>query len=326
MAELVFGTMQGARLSSLEICAGAGGQALGLERAGFEHETLIELDPAPCRTIRLNRPSWRIVERDLRSVNGEDYRGIDLIAGGVPCPPFSVAGQQRGARDERDLFPAALELVCSARPRAIMLENVPGFAGARFAGYRRLIGYRLSRLGYLVSWTILNASSYSVPQLRPRFILVALRSRDSHRFFWPDPHTHVITVGQALGDLMAERGWPHAHTWAEHANQVGPTLVGGSKLHGGPDLGPSRARRAWDALGVDGRGLAEAAPDRDFPEGARPRLTLRMAARLQGFPDDWRFNGCKTIAYRQIGNALPPPVAYAMGLALRKCLAGRAHL
>jgi DNA (cytosine-5)-methyltransferase 1 len=119
---------------------------------------------------------------------------------------------------------------------------------------------------------------------------------------------------------MAENGWKGARDWASRANAIAPTLVGGSKKHGGPDLGPTRARRAWLSLGVDGRTIAEEAPDVDFD--GLPRLTVRMAACIQGFPDYWRFVGRKTHAYRQVGNAFPPPVARAVGLQIKKAIVG----
>jgi DNA (cytosine-5)-methyltransferase 1 len=118
------------------------------------------------------------------------------------------------------------------------------------------------------------------------------------------------TVGDLLEDLMAERGWKGVDAWKKRADDIAPTLVGGSKKHGGPDLGPTRSRMAWASLGVDGRGLADQAPDPDFV--GMPRLTVRMCARVQGFPDDWHFVGKKTPTYRQVGNAFPPPVAHAV--------------
>ncbi len=306
-------------LTSIEICAGAGGQALGLEQAGFNHSVLVELDPAACQTLRFNRPNWRIVEGDLKEFSGVPYRGVDLLAGGVPCPPFSVAGRQLGRDDERDLFPEALRLVEEAEPRAVMLENVRGLLGGAFDEYRASMLSKLDQLGYTGEWRLLNASDFGVPQLRPRAILVAVRKDLPDSFSWPEHgESPVSTVGECISDLLGERGWRGVGEWKLGANKTAPTLVGGSKKHGGPDLGPTRAKKAWAELGVNGHGLADKAPDPDF-EGM-PKLTLRMAARIQGFPDTWSFAGNKTAVYRQIGNAFPPPVAKAVGLRIFQCL------
>lgn len=298
-------------LTSLEVCAGAGGQALGLEQAGFDHEGLVEIDSDCCKTLRLNRPEWSVHEYDLHEFDGRPYKGIDLLAGGLPCPPFSVAGKQLGEKDERNLFPQAIRLVDETRPKAVMIENVRGFLDAVFEDYRGYIKGELHKLGYETHWRLLNASDYGVPQLRPRVVIVALRHDIKDAFDWPVPNPHdAPTVGETLLELMAERGWRGAKKWAERADEIAPTLVGGSKKHGGPDLGPTRARKAWAALGVNGKTIAEEAPDPDFV--GMPRLTVRMAARIQGFPDSWKFHGRKTAAYRQVGNAFPPPVAKAV--------------
>jgi DNA (cytosine-5)-methyltransferase 1 len=311
------------KLSVLDICTGAGGQAIGLEAAGFVHEAAIEIDVAACQTLRLNRPSWRVIEGDIREVNGTNFRGIDMLAGGVPCPPFTIAGRQLGAEDERDLFPEAVRIIEEAKPSAVMLENVPGFASAKFAAYRSNLMLQLRRLGYEVEWKVLNASDYGVPQLRPRFVLVALLRPFFDNFHWPTPERVPPMVGQIIGDLMASRGWKGEAQWRCRANGIAPTLVGGSKKHGGPDLGPTRAREQWKILGVDGKGIADLPPGDDFPVDGLPRLTLRMTARLQAFPDTWVFAGSKTAAYRQVGNAFPPPVAQAVGRAIFSALIGR---
>ncbi|MBS0240150.1 MAG: DNA cytosine methyltransferase [Proteobacteria bacterium] len=305
--------------NSLEICAGAGGQAIGLEKAGFSHSALVELEPAACTTLRVNRPAWNVVEGDLRTFSASAYKGVDLLAGGVPCPPFSKAGKQLGNGDERDLFPEALRLVDEARPKAVMLENVRGLLDPVFGEYRSSIESRLRKLGYVAQWKILNASHFGVPQLRPRVVMVALRNEFADAFSWPEAiGQSPATVGECLTDLMAERGWRLADRWRTWANDIAPTLVGGSKKHGGPDLGPTRAKRAWAQLCVDGMGIADHAPDPDFV--GFPRLTARMAARLQGFPDEWKITGRKTAAYRQIGNAFPPPVAEAVAIQIRLAL------
>ena len=313
-------------LDVVEICAGAGGQALGLERAGFEHALAVELDPAACATLRANRPGWKVAEGDVADQalwRPRDYRGVALLAGGVPCPPFTVAGRQLGATDVRDLFAWAVELCAVIRPRALLLENVRGLSTSRFSAYRQHVLDRLRDLGYVPGWRLLHASDFGVPQLRPRTVLVALRPADAPWFRWPVPLGRPpASVGQTLGDLMAGRGWPGAAAWARRADRIAPTIVGGSKKHGGADLGPTRAKRAWAELGVDGIGIADRAPGRDAPPAVRPRLTCEMVTRLQGWQDDWgwQFSGRKTARYRQIGNAFPPPVAEAVGSAIRRAL------
>lgn len=314
-------------LDSIEICAGAGGQALGLEQAGFEHASLVEIESAACQTLRFNRAHWNVTEGDLRHYAADQWKGVALLAGGVPCPPFSRAGKQLGHADERDLFPEALRLVDECRPRAVMLENVRGLLDTVFDDYRARLISDLGKLGYAAEWRLLNASDYGVPQLRPRVIFVALKKSAAAFFSWPQPNPDAPrTVGATLHDLMAEQGWRGAAAWRERACDIAPTLVGGSKKHGGPDLGPTRAKKAWASLGVDGMGIADAPPLVDFV--GMPRLTVRMAARIQGFPDDWQFVGKKTSAYRQIGNAFPPPVAAAVGRQIAVALetAARQHV
>ncbi len=309
-------------ISSLEICAGGGGQALGLEQAGFAHEALVEIERHYCNTLRMNRPDWQVFEKDLRDFVHEDaqsFRGIDLLAGGLPCPPFSIAGKQLGDRDERNLFPVTLDLVDVTRPRAVMIENVRGMLGAVFEDFREQLKARFQKMGYRAEWRLFNSSDFGVPQLRPRVVIVALRTDSAHLFSWPTgTGCTPPTVGETLYDLIAERGWKGARRWRAHADDIAPTIVGGSLKHGGPDLGPTRARKAWATLGVDGLGIADEPPAPDFV--GMPRLTVRMVARLQGFPDNWEFSGRKTASYRQVGNAFPPPVARAVGERISQCL------
>jgi DNA (cytosine-5)-methyltransferase 1 len=307
-------------LTCVEICAGAGGQALGLSMAGFSHLALVEYEQEYCNVLKKNRPDWNVICADVKDFSGIPYRGkVDLFAGGVPCPPFSVAGKQLGKADERDLFPEAIRLIGEIEPKAIMLENVRGFLDPRFDAYRKEILESIEKLGYEVQIKLLNANDFGVPQLRPRVIIIGIKSDLKKEFTYPLPNPEeTLTVGETLIDLMSSNGWLGATKWAEKANDIAPTIVGGSKKHGGPDLGPVRARRAWEQLGVDGKGVANQAPERDF-EGL-PRLTSRMIARIQGFPDEWDFGQKKTAACRMIGNAFPPPVAKAVGNKIKEAL------
>lgn len=304
------------KFTALELCAGGGGQALGLEMAGFQHAAAVEYEAQFCETLRANRPKWNVLNQDIRDLKASDFTGLDLLAGGVPCPPFSIAGKQLGGDDERDMFPCAMALIKGAKPRAVLLENVQGLASAKFSEYRKNLERQLFKLGYQPEWRVLQAADFGVPQLRPRFVLVGLRKEDYERFLWPSPRFKRKIVGETLLDLMSSRGWQGAEDWAKNASDIAPTIVGGSKKHGGPDLGPTRAKKQWRELGVDGMGIANEPPDSSFSSSGHPRLTVRMVARIQGFPDSWTFEGKKTIAYRQVGNAFPPPVAQAVGKAI----------
>ncbi|MFE5819288.1 DNA cytosine methyltransferase [Streptomyces sp. NPDC056479] len=351
--------------TSIEICAGAGGQAIGLHGAGFRHLALVEIDKYAAATLRENievHPKWDWErdncdilckdvegfdpEEDLQKSVGFYRRGeVDLLAGGVPCPPFSHAGKQLGEDDERDLFPRILALAELIRPRAVMIENVRGLMDAKFDDYRSRIQARLEGMepaddglpGYeVVGWKVYEAEKFGVPQLRPRSILVAFRKDvlKDLKYEAPAPSAERVTVYRALKGTMLERIRPFEEgpraararqvfeDWKQAADKdVAPTLVGGSKKHGGADLGPSRAKKAWRALGVSGMGVANApvdgkptgTEDRDLfgPDG--PMLTVRQAAVIQGFPTRWDFSGGKTAQYRQVGNAFPPPVAQAIG-------------
>jgi DNA (cytosine-5)-methyltransferase 1 len=367
-------------LTVVEICAGAGGQALGLKLAGFKHQLAIELDPTAADTLRSNlravagtpadvKPEPRgqaakpkrkskalgagqeaaadepgtieiidgVITGDVADPNVwqkaqeaglATVGGFDLLAGGVPCPPFSIAGKQLGSNDERDLFAWAVEQCEKLQPKALLLENVRGLSMPRFSGYRQHILDRLIDMKYVAEWRLLQASDFGVPQLRPRFVLVALKEEFAPYFHWPDPRTGPLpTVGETLRELMASGGWEadQVDEWVKRANGVAPTIVGGSKKHGGADLGPTRAKRAWAALGVDAMGVADAppGPGASFENamGNGPKLTVEMVKLLQGWGGhQWNISGRKTSQYRQIGNAFPPPVAKAVGLAIKSAL------
>lgn len=311
----------GTKLACVEICAGGGGQALGLELAGFDHAALVDQDNHCCSTLQHNRPDWNVIKTDIAEFDGTPFKGVDLLAGGLPCPPFSVAGKQLGQSDERNLFPHALRLVDEIRPRAVLIENVRGLLSSTFEDYRSQIDKQFMKLGYKTDWKLLNAADFGVSQTRYRVALVAIKKELWNAYQWPAPALTIPpTVGEILWDLMAGDEWKGVDAWRKQANAIAPTIVGGSLKHGGPDLGPTRAKRAWAALSVDGHGIADNPPDKNF--SGKPRLTVRMVARLQGFPDSWMFSGKKTAAYRQVGNAFPPQMAMAVAKQIHSCLVG----
>ncbi|MFI6451919.1 DNA cytosine methyltransferase [Streptosporangium amethystogenes] len=320
-------------LKSLEICAGAGGQALGLEQAGFEPVMLIDNDPNACATLRTNRPHWDVQQLDLHDFVASDHPqvlDVDLMACGVPCTPFSIAGMQQGTEDERDLLKVAIWLAHEVQPKAILIENVPALLKeSKFARSRDFVKEELGHLGYWLHWDLLNAQDFGVAQRRPHSVLVALRKEYYDHFQWPCPTDFPLTVGEVLQASMASRGWEGASAWAKGANTIAPTIVGGSRKHGGADLGPSRTKAAWAKLGVNGSSLADEVPGPDFvlehgvgPKGwlGFPKLTVRQVAYLQGFPDDWIFCGRKTASYRQVAQTFPPPVATAVGEQIKRAL------
>ncbi|MFF5433854.1 DNA cytosine methyltransferase [Streptomyces griseofuscus] len=322
-------------LTSLEICAGGGGQALGVERAGFQHVALVERNPRACATLRQNRPSWNVIEKDLREFEPErdaNLTTIDLLAGGVPCTPYSIAGHQKGVNDERDLLPVALQLAKDLRPRAVMLENVKTLARDRnFAAVRQYIEDELRTIGYDVQFEVLDAQDFGVPQTRKRTLIVAVQ-KELKKFHWPMGAWELPpTVGEVLRESMKERGWGGADEWARLAHDIAPTIVGGSEKHGGGDLGPDRAKQRWGQLAVNGDSTTDQVPGPDFALQHNigrggwkgyPKLTPEQVALLQGFPADWMFAGSRTARYKQIGNAFPPPVAHAVASAIADVLLG----
>ena len=213
-------------LTCVEICAGAGGQALGLAMAGFVHVALVEYEEDYCKVLKQNRPEWNVICADVHDFDGRPYHGVDLLAGGVPCPPFSVAGKQLGQEDERDLFPEAIRLIKEIQPRAVMLENVRGFLDPGFDEYRDHIFTSIQKLGYVTHIKLLNASDYGVPQLRPRVVIIGIRKDQIGAFAYPDEQPDSApTVGDTLRDLMAQNGGEGAKQWASNAYRLEPPRV-----------------------------------------------------------------------------------------------------
>ncbi|MFE9306212.1 DUF6339 family protein [Streptomyces sp. NPDC006706] len=313
------------RFRSLEVCAGSGGQALGLERAGFDPVLLIDTKADACFTIDLNRPAWDIINIDLlefRPSMRPDVLGVDLVSGGLPrVKPQAPADRLEGAV-ERRLLRAVVNLACEVGTKALLIENLPELVdGPAFESDRTWIENELRQAGLRSSWKVLNAADFGVPQNRNSGLLVALKGPYFAHFRWPAPSgVPAPTVGQVLGPSMSARGWPGAQDWIKKADRIAPALVGGSDNRGGADLGPTGSKKAWAGLGVNGNSLGDEAPGADFPIDGEPKLTIDQAAMIQAFPAEWRLAGGKTSRYRQVGNAMPPPLATAVGLAIAAAL------
>jgi len=312
------------KLTSLEICSGAGGAAIGLHAAGFKSVGLIERNADAIKTLIVNNQLGPIFDRDVRKMNFSAYEGkIDLFAGGVPCQPHSSLGRRKGENDERDLFAYSVKLIKQIKPRAVILENVSGFGQRQTAVYRSRIIANLHAAGYDAEIFAIRASDYGLGQARPRLVLVAMRDGLMTRFKMPPILTsEPLTLGAALRDLMGANGWLGADAWAERANLVGPTIVGGSEKSGQLGFSSSFQLDEWYRLGIDGRSIADEAPSAAAPLDHLPFLTLQMGAALQGFPRGWTFTGNKAAQRRQVANAFPPILACAIGLAVREALTG----
>ncbi|MFE4599542.1 DNA cytosine methyltransferase [Kitasatospora indigofera] len=312
------------RYTAIDLCAGVGGQALGLETAGFNLSAALDIDPDSCTTMALNRPHWNVIEGDIGEIDPAEHATLDradLLACGMPRSPYTVAGHRRATADKRDTLRAALDMASYVRPRAVLLENIPAFMQSpKFEGERRLMKEELSHLGYDFTWQVLDSPNFGVPQQRSHGFVVAMRANDLAAFKWPAP-TDVTpsSLGETLRESMGARGWPEADAWADRATGIAPLVVGGATGRGGADLGPSRSKSQWARWGVYGGSIGDAVPDPDFrmdldiePRYGLPRVTVEQVALIQGFTPDWKIHGRKTSAYRQISQATPPAVAAAV--------------
>ncbi|MDE8761968.1 MULTISPECIES: DNA cytosine methyltransferase [Rhizobium] len=325
------------KLTVVELCAGAGGMSLGLEDAGYHPLALFEFDKHAAATLRLNRPLWNVVEADIREVDFTAYRsaGVDLLVGGPPCQGYSIDGKGLGKDDPRDLLLECARAVREILPRAFVFENVVGLLNARHADHLGNFLKQLKKSGYAVQILRMEADEYGVAQERTRMLFVGMRQADMGAFRAPPTFPQWRSnLGDVLEDLMAANGWTGAKEWAEaRRNHVvvrdgvakrgalASTVVGRK--------GGSREKEAarWAAKGIDIATVADAAPTQQQADmagsGFLPQLTLRMRARLQGFPDYWDFVGGKDASARQVGNAVPPVIAQAIGLAIRSALTGK---
>jgi len=326
--------------TSIELFAGGGGLALGMEMAGFHHIMLNEFDHSACETLRVNRPNWNVIEGDIHDLDFTQYRGkVDFISGGFPCQAFSYAGEKRGFEDARGtLFFEMARAVKEAQPKVFMGENVKGLFTHDNGRTLQVIKDVIKDIGYtLVEPEVLKAILYQVPQKRERLILVAVRNdlADKVDFHFPEPYERVLTLRDALYkgilyncDVPASEGQkypqrkkeimemvPEGGNWRDLPEDIQKEYLKGSISLDGGKTGIARR------LSMDEPSLTlTCAPamkqtERCHPYETRP-LTVREYARIQTFPDDWKFMGKLDSQYKQIGNAVPVNLAYAIGRSL----------
>ncbi len=330
--------------TGIELFAGAGGLALGLEKAGFTHVALNEIMPDACNTLRANRPQWNILEGDVAQLSFEAYRGkVDMVSGGFPCQAFSYAGKKLGFEDTRGtLFYQFARVVKEVQPKIFLGENVRGLLEHNEGKTLGTIKDVINELGYtLVEPRFLKAIFYRVPQKRERLFLVGIRNdlADKMTFNWPSPYKRILTLRDALkagelyetdvpdspGQKYPQRKReilshvPQGGYWRDLPLDMQKEYMKGSFNLPGGKTGMAR-RLSWDEPSLTLTcAPAQKQTERCHPDETRP-LTTREYARIQTFPDDWDFVGKMDSVYKQIGNAVPVNLAYAMGRALVRML------
>lgn len=326
--------------TSVELFAGGGGMALGMEKAGFKHVLLNEFESFACKTLRVNRPEWNIIEGDVRHIDFSPLRDkVDFLSGGFPCQAFSFAGKQGGFNDIRGtLFFELARAVKEINPKVFMCENVKGLVSHDGGRTFQTICNVIAELGYtLVPPRVIKAVMYQVPQKRERIILIAIRNDIAPyvSFQWPSPYSRVLTLRDAFyesviydtpvpeseGSRYPEKKQkvlelvPQGGDWRNLPEAVAREYMGGSWLLGGGKTGMARR------LSLDEPSLtltcspAQKQTERCHPLYTRP-LSVREYARIQTFPDNWVFQGTIIERYKQIGNAVPVNMAWAIGRSL----------
>ena len=317
-------------LRALSLFSGGGGLDLAFDRAGYEHVASFDTLDICAATLKRSRPAWSVfggANGDVCKVDWSSYRGrVDVIHGGPPCQPFSIAGRRRGNADERDMWPAFIAAVIAVKPAAFIAENVPGLINARFDQYVRDSILRPLEADYEVVSFRLQAADFGVPQSRNRVIFVGFESHSSASSFAVPEPTHV-----PQDDLFSSQHTPGARC-ALGLSNIGfdcfaPTLRSGFT---GPrkttSILNSRASQAvWDRLQIWPNGVQRTRLDalKFPPENGHFRLSTDDCALLQGFPEDWVFEGAVYQVLGQIGNSVCPPVGYAIAKAVLDALGGR---
>ncbi len=326
--------------TSIELFAGGGGLALGMEKAGFKHILLNEFDRSACNTLRVNRPEWNVIEGDIRNIDFTPLYGkIDFLSGGFPCQAFSYAGKQGGFNDIRGtMFFELARAVKEIRPRVFMGENVKGLVSHDNGKTFKTICNVISELGYtLIEPKVLKAIKYQVPQKRERIILIAIRNDIAEKasFKWPSPFHRIMTLKDAFykgiiydKEVPASDGAsypvkkkkvlelvPQGGDWRNLPEEVAKDYMGGSWLLGGGKTGMARRLSLEEPSLTLTCSPCQKQTERCHPLETRP-LSVREYARIQTFPDDWLFQGTMSDRYKQIGNAVPVNLAWAIGRSL----------
>lgn len=328
--------------SVLELFAGAGGLAIGLEQAGLKCNALNEIDKWACATLRKNRPNWKVLEGDIEQFNFSEYRNtIDVVTGGFPCQAFSYAGKKLGLKDARGtLFYEFARVVNEVKPPICLGENVRGLLSHDKGKTLRGMISILNEIGYnVMPIQVLKAINYNVPQKRERLILVGIRKDIDLEYSYPEPYNKVYTLQDALkkGNLFSKNVpksdgakypkykkevldmIPPKGYWRDLPNDIQKEYMGGSYYLGGGKTGMAR-RIGWDEPCLTLTcSPAQKQTERCHPDETRP-FTVREYARIQTFPDDWYFEGSQAQQYKQIGNAVPVNLAKEIGYSIIKFL------
>ncbi len=324
-------------LKAIDLFAGAGGTALGLENAGFEHVAVNELDKHAANTLRLNRPNWNVIEADVHDISLREYAGaVDLVEGGFPCQAFSYAGNKKGFADTRGtLFHEFARIVDEVRPKVAMGENVRGLVNHDGGRTLATMVARLQEIGYRVAYRVLRAQYLDVPQKRERLILLAVREDLDYPLLFPRERDYTISLREAIGDVPAGEGqvykdWkyqimekvPPGGYWRDLPDEDQRSYMKASYFHGGGKTGMAR-RLSWDEPSLTLTcNPAQKQTERCHPEHTRP-LNVREYARIQTFPDSWEFSGGTSQKYKQIGNAVPVNLGFHMGRAITAMITGQ---
>jgi DNA (cytosine-5)-methyltransferase 1 len=309
-------------LSVLSLFTGTGGLDIGLEMAGLETVVCVDNDPESCKTLRHNRPDWKVFEGDIREF--EPVGSFDVVVGGPPCQGFSTAGKGDPNDPRNFLWKEYFRVVERVRPKAILLENVAGMMNKKNSHHIEEFIEKLRDLGYSANYAVLDSSAFGVPQTRKRLIVVAGLG------FTPelpkaDPEARKISAKEAISDLLKKTNFQN-HEPNQHAPHV---VERWRKLKEGEvDPNYRRGRIYADKPSPTIRAGGGHGPNGDHLAGFHPpihyklprQLTVREAARIQSFPDEWIFCGSKTAQGRQVGNAVPPLLAKALGQALKRSI------